>query len=98
MKKSQSEVEQRNYAIALEKKHTTPFLPFIITLFTAPFALSLSRKGKAITVGYAVGVWLSFMGMTNVFEQFGLNGFISPFFAVWSPLFAFAMLGVYLLY
>ncbi len=97
MKKSQSEVEQRNYAIALEKKHTTPFLPFIITLFTAPFALSLSRKGKAVTVGYAVGVWLSFMGMTNVFEQLGLNGFISPFFAVWSPLFAFAMLGVYLL-
>jgi len=97
MKKSESEVERRNYAIALEKKHTTLFLPFIITLFTAPFALSLSRKGKAVTVGYAVGVWLLFMGMTSVFEQYGLNGFISPFFAVWSPLFAFAMLGVYLL-
>jgi lipopolysaccharide export LptBFGC system permease protein LptF len=97
MKKSESQVEQRNYAIALEKKHTTSVLPFIITLFTAPFALSLSRKGKAVTVGYAVGVWLIFMGMTSIFEQFGLNGFISPFFAIWSPLFAFAMLGIYLL-
>ncbi|MCU1288402.1 MAG: putative permease [Acidobacteria bacterium] len=95
IKNSDSETEQRNFSIALEKKRATLFLPLIITLFTAPFALSLSRKGKAATVGYAVGVWLLFMGVTNVFEQFGMNGFISPVFAVWSPLAAFALLGVY---
>ena len=97
MEKSESEAEQRKYAVALEKKRATPFLPFIITLFTAPFALSLSRKGKAVTVGYAVGVWLLFMGTTSIFEQFGLNGYISTSFAVWSPLAAFAMFGIYLL-
>ena len=94
---SESEIEQRTFTVALEKRYSTLFLPFIIALFTAPFALSLSRKGKVITVGYAVGLWLLFMGITNVFEQFGLNGFLAPAFAVWTPLMLFAMLGIYLL-
>jgi len=94
---SESEIEKRGFGIALEKKYTTLFLPFVIALFTAPFALSVSRKGKATTVGYAVGLWLLFMGVTSVFEQMGLNGYLSPEFATWSPVVLFSMLGVYLL-
>ena len=94
---SGSESEQINYEVALEKKKTTPFLPFVIALFTAPFALSLSRQGKVITIGYAVAIWLLFMGVTGAFEQFGLNGFIAPKIAVWSPIFLFAIFGAYLL-
>ena len=94
---SRTETEQRNYEIALEKKYTTLFLPFVITLFTAPFALSLSRKGKVVTVGYAIGIWLLFMGVTTMFEQFGINGFVSHKIAIWSPLFLFSMVGAYLL-
>ncbi len=93
----ESEIEKRTFQIALQKKYTTLFLPLIITLFTAPFALSLSRKGKVITIGYAVGIWLLFMGITNVFEQFGQNGFLSPNIAVWSPILLFATLGAFLL-
>lgn len=94
---SESDIERRSFAVALEKKYTTPFLPFIIALFTAPFALSLSRKGKAVTIGYAVGLWLLFMGVTSTFEQIGLNGSLPPEMAVWSPLLLFSMLGIYLL-
>jgi LPS export ABC transporter permease LptF len=94
---SQSEVERRNYEVALDKKYTTIFLPFVITLFTAPFALSLSRKGRVVTVGYAIGIWLLFMGITSAFEQFGLNGVIAPQIAVWSPLLLFSMIGIFLL-
>jgi len=94
---SDSEIEKRSFGVALEKKYSTALLPFIIALFTAPFALSLSRKGKVVTVGYAVGLWLLFMGATSAFDQFGLNGFLSPAFAVWSPLILFSMLGIYLL-
>ncbi|MDQ3799319.1 MAG: LptF/LptG family permease [Acidobacteriota bacterium] len=93
----ESESEKRMYAVALEKKYTTLVLPFIITLFTAPFALSLSRKGKALTVGYAVGIWLLFMGVTNTFEQFGLNGYVAAPVAVWSPLVLFTIIGAYLI-
>jgi lipopolysaccharide export system permease protein len=94
---SEAEVERRSFAVALEKKYTTIVLPFVIALFTAPFALSLSRKGKVVTVGYAVGLWLLFMGLTSVFEQFGLNGSLPPYLAVWVPLALFSMLGIYLL-
>ncbi len=94
---SDSELDRRNLSVALEKKYVTLFLPFVIALFTAPFALSLNRKGKAATVGYAIALWLVFTGVSNTFEQFGLNGFLSPAFAVWSPLAIFALFGVYLL-
>ena len=94
---TESEVEKRNFAVALEKKYTTPFLPVIIALFTAPFALSLSRKGKAATIGYAVGLWLLFMGINSTFEQLGLSGSLPATAAVWAPLALFCMLGIFLL-
>lgn len=94
---SESETERRTYAVALEKKYTTGFLPLLITVFTAPFALSLSRRGKVAAVGSAVAVWLVFLGMTSYFEQFGLNGYLSPAIAVWSPLFLFTIFGVFLM-
>ena len=50
-----------------------------------------------VTIGYAVGLWLLYTGVTNVFEQVGLNGLLSPLLAVWSPLAIFSLIGVYLL-
>ena len=94
---SESDVERTVFEVALERKWSTIVVPFVIALFTAPFALSLNRKGKAATVGYAVGLLLVFMAVTSIFEQFGLNGSLQPWVAVWSPLGLFAMLGVYLL-
>jgi LPS export ABC transporter permease LptF/LPS export ABC transporter permease LptG len=97
VKTTESDGEKRSYSIALEKRYAIPFLPIIITLFTAPFALSLSRKGNVVTVGYAVGIWLLFMGITSAFDQFGTSGLIKPVFAVWSPLVLFTAFGFYLL-
>lgn len=97
LQNTESELEQRNFEVALEKKYTTLVLPLIITFFTAPFALTLSRKSKVITVGYAVGIWLLFLGVSNFFEQYGLNGYISSQMAVWSPLAIFSIIGIILL-
>ncbi|MFL6466602.1 MAG: LptF/LptG family permease, partial [Pyrinomonadaceae bacterium] len=44
-----SELEKRKLRLALEKKYTTFFLPFVIALFTAPFALGLERKGRVVS-------------------------------------------------
>lgn len=93
---SDSVNERRNLEMALQKKYSTPFLPLIIALFTAPFALSLNRKGKAVTVGFAVVLWLAFMGISSGFEQAGLNGSLSPVMSVWTPLMLFSMIGIYL--
>jgi lipopolysaccharide export system permease protein len=97
MDRTESEAERRSFAVALQRKYATAFLPLVIALFTAPFSLSLSRTGKAATTGYAIGVWLVFTGVTTVFDQLGLNGSVSPAVAVWMPLFGFSMIGVYLL-
>lgn len=94
---SESVLEKRTYAISLQKKYSTPFIPFIIILFTTPFALSIGRKGNVITIGYAVAVWLLFMGVTNTFGQLGQSGYLSPQMAVWSPLVLFSLIGLYLL-
>lgn len=97
IKNSNSEVEQRRFEVALQKKYTTPILPLIITLFTAPFALSLDKKNRVITIGYAVGFWLLYLGIGNAFEQFGISGYISPEIAIWSPLAIFTIIGLYLM-
>lgn len=94
---SESAAERKSFFVALDKKYSTLVLPLVIALFTAPFALSLRRKGRVVTVGYAVGLWLVFTGVTNIFEQLGLNGALAPSLAVWGPLAMFCMLGVFLL-
>ena len=94
---SESEMERRSFAVALDKKYATAFLPFVIALFTAPFALSLNRKGKVVTIGYAIGLWLLFMAVTSTFEQLGLNGSLTSGLAIWGPLVLFSILGIFLL-
>lgn len=94
---SESESERRIFSVALEKKYATPFLPLIVVLLTAPLALTLNQRGKVANVGYAVGIWLTFLIVSNAFEQFGASGSLPPKVAVWSPLVFFALLGGYLL-
>lgn len=93
----EAESDARTFWVAYYKRYATIFLPLVIVLFTAPFALTLSRRGKAGTVGTAVGVWLVFMGIATTFEQYGLSGQITPLVAVWGPLVWFSIVGVFLL-
>jgi lipopolysaccharide export LptBFGC system permease protein LptF len=95
MSASRSEFEQKSLAVALEKRYTTLVLPFVFVLFTTPFAFSLNRKAKAGRVGYAIALWLVFTGISGLFEQFGLNGSLSPPMAVWTPLLIFLLIGVF---
>lgn len=92
-----SDLEKRNLKVALQKKYSVVLLPLVIALFTAPFSLTLNRKGKVATIGFAVALWLLFTGVSSVFEQLGLNGLLSPALAVWSPILIFTFLGLYLL-
>ena len=60
-------------------------------------AKELIKKLDGIVSFYKIGLWLLFTGTTTIFDQFGVNGFLSPALAVWSPLVLFSMLGIYLL-
>jgi lipopolysaccharide export LptBFGC system permease protein LptF len=92
-----SESEQRSLGVALQKKYTTPLLPFLIAIFTAPFALSLNRRGKVYTVGLAIAVWLAYLAVSNGLEQAALSGSLAPAIAVWASLAIFSSVGLYLL-
>ncbi len=92
-----SESEIRNLSVGLNKKYATFFLPLIILFLISPFALSINRRGKVQSVGFAVAIWLLFLGISNIFEQFGLNGSLSPFIAIWSPILMFGFIGGFLL-
>lgn len=94
---AQGESEIRALGVALQKKYSTPLIPFLITLFTAPFALSLSRRGKVYTVGIAVALWLAFMAVSSGFEQAALGGTLPPVVAVWVPLLIFSSVGLFLI-
>ena len=94
---TESEIEKRKLLIALEKKYSTLLLPFVIALFTAPFALGLERKGRVVSTAYGVALWLAFVITMSVFEQLGLVGTLPAAIAVWAPIMIFTMFGIYLL-
>ncbi|HCA57572.1 MAG TPA: hypothetical protein DEP46_06240, partial [Blastocatellia bacterium] len=94
---SRAESEKRSLAVAYHKRIGLLFLPAVVAFFTAPFAISLGRKGKVVSVGYAVAVWLIFMGVSAMFDQLGLNGSVPAWFAVWAPMLIFAAAGLFLL-
>ena len=94
---SESETEKRLLTVSLYRRYTTVLLPLVIGLLAAPFGLNLSRKGKVLMSGYAVALWLVFIGVSSAFEQMGQNGLLAPILAVWAPLVLFALIGLYLL-
>lgn len=97
LKSTVSEKEKRIYTISLFRKYAEPFMPFIIILLTAPFALSIHRKGNVVTIAYAAGLWLCFVGTVSILGQFGQSGFLPAALAVWGPLVIFGLIGLILL-
>jgi lipopolysaccharide export LptBFGC system permease protein LptF len=92
-----SDVERRALGLALQKRYSILFLPLVIALFTAPFAATVGRKGRVVSVAAGVGLWLAFVAVISAFDQFGLVGTLPIWIAVWAPMTLFAMFGVYLI-
>ncbi len=96
LESADAESEVRALDTSLHKKRTTLVLPLLIALFTAPFAVSLSRRGKAASVGFAVVGWLTYLAAASAAEQTALSGSLAPAIAVWAPLLIFGASGLYL--
>ncbi|MEZ5306980.1 MAG: LptF/LptG family permease [Pyrinomonadaceae bacterium] len=91
-----SDAERHSYSVALYKKYAALFLPFVIVLFTGPFALSIQRTGSVGTIAAAAGLWLLLMGAITIFDQFGQSGFLNPALSVFAPLVIFSLIGLVL--
>jgi lipopolysaccharide export LptBFGC system permease protein LptF len=92
-----SVVEVRALEVERQKRFARLFLPFAIALLTAPFAMTLGRRGRVISIAAGVGLWLVFVAAISFFEQLGLSGTLPTSIAVWGPLAAFSMLGLFLI-
>jgi len=92
-----SDAARRSYSVSYYKKYGTLLISFIIVLFTAPFALSIHRTGNVITIAYAAGLWLLFMGAITVFSQLGSSGMLPASMAVGAPLLIFSLIGMSML-
>jgi len=92
-----AESEQYAYSVGVQKRIASLFVPLIVVLFSVPWGISLRRAPMVSSLSIAVGLWLLFIGLTNVFEQYGSSGSLPPFIAVWAPVLGFATLGIYLI-
>jgi lipopolysaccharide export LptBFGC system permease protein LptF len=92
-----SAAEQRALSVAVNKRYANLFLPLVIALFTTPFAIGMQRKGRVVSISYGVGLWLVFTVALSLFEQLGLVGTLPAVIAVWAPMAAFTMFGIYLI-
>jgi lipopolysaccharide export LptBFGC system permease protein LptF len=92
-----SNVERQVLSVAIQKRYSTLFLPFVIGLFTAPFAIGIGRKSRVISIALGVALWLGFVAIISAFDQLGLVGTLPAAIAVWTPLMAFSMIGIYLI-
>lgn len=92
-----SDAVRRTIEVPLQRSYATILLPLVIALFAAPLAVTLVPRRRGSSLAGAVGLWLVFIGIIAVFEQFGLNGQLTPLLAVWAPLAVFSLLGVYLI-
>lgn len=101
LKTTDSVSEKRRLKVALQKHFTVLFLPLIIVLFSAPFAVTFGRRSGGnrtnLSLVYVFAIWLGFMAVSSFFEQLGNSGVLSDYLAVWSPVLILSSLGGYFL-
>jgi len=96
-KAASAESEHFAYSVGVQKRFASLFVPLVVVLFSVPWGISLRRTPMVSSLSIAVALWLVFIGVTNVFEQYGTSGSLTPFVAVWAPVLGFATLGIYLI-
>ncbi len=89
--------EKRSLLVSVQKRFVTPFLPLCVMLFIAPFAMEIGRKRRVISIAMAIGLWLIFIAVSNVSENLGNIGAVSPIVASWAPILLFTAIGLFLL-
>ncbi len=82
---------------ALERKHSDPFSPLVMTIIGAPLALAFGRRGLLLPLFAAVLIGLSFWATTSGMQELGYNGYLGARIAAWGPPLAFVLVGALLL-
>lgn len=101
LRNTDSVSEKRRLEVARQKHFSILFLPFIIVLFSAHFAVRLGRRGENnkanLSLLYVLGIWLVFMAAGSFFEQLANSGFLRADLAAWAPEMMLLSIGAYFL-
>ncbi len=97
MLKARSGLDARVYEVALARRWSDPFAPFVMSLLGLPLALAFGRRTALAALSLAVGVGVVFWGSVSGFQQLSLYNMLPPPAAAWSPLLIFTAVGAYLL-
>ncbi len=97
---SRAELQQREinkYSVEIQKKFAIPVAAIVFVLIGAPIGVRFPRGG----IGMVIGVSLTVFSLYYVFliggEDIADRGFMSPFWAMWTPNALFTALGGFLL-
>ena len=84
-------------SVALQRKYTEPFGPFVLALIAVPLALSFGRRSAVAALCVAITIGLAFWATVGGFQQLGGYGLLPPSVAAWAPIAIFGAIGAYLL-
>lgn len=87
----------RELLVDLYKKLSIPFTIIIVTIFGVTFGGRISKGGALSSVGYSLGLYLAYYGISSFLIAMGKLGTIVPFLAVWTPHVLFGTVSIYLL-
>jgi len=80
---------------ALQSKLSFPFSNIIMGLIGIPFALGFRKANRMLYFGIALGTAFVFWWTISIGQTAGESGMIPPIPAAWSPVFIFALIGLY---
>ncbi len=75
-----------------------PTICFLVIFVAAPCAIVYSRRGVLGGVATAIGMFFSLVFVSLVFIALGKGNRVSPAVAAWGPMFAFFLIGLFMLW
>lgn len=83
--------------VELYRKPSIPVTVLVATIFGIAFGARISKGGAIASVGYSIGLYLVYYGVTSFLLALGKMGKVMPFLAVWTPQIAFGIIAGILL-
>jgi lipopolysaccharide export LptBFGC system permease protein LptF len=97
LKRRGEAVPVRALILALERRQSDLIAPLVMALIGVPLALAFGRRSAVTALCMAVIVGLLFWAAVGAAQQAGINGWLPPTIAAWSPTAVFLAVGIYLL-
>lgn len=83
--------------VQLHEKLAFPIMTLVMAVLAIPFSLSAGKRGAVTGVAVAVGVAVTYIVVSRLFEAMGNLSQLPPVLAAWSPDLIFGLAGGYLI-